>query len=119
LRAMLVVGTVEVMPTKANGKPWDLGVEGLPDPHVTVVNKTQNVRRSTATINDTLKAEFNTETVPVHEGDELYLRVVDVDVQFDDLIGEHRFRVTRAMIEKGEMELKFAQVKRMTIRFKR
>src|SRR5437867_3406288 len=44
LRAVLVVGTVEVMPTKADGKRWDVGVEGLPDPHVTVVNKTQNVR---------------------------------------------------------------------------
>jgi hypothetical protein len=119
LRAVLVVGTVEVMPTKADGKRWDVGIEGLPDPHVTVVNKTQNVRRTTDVINDTLKAVFNVDTVPVQEGDELYLRVVDVDVQFDDLIGEHRFRVTREMIEQGEMELKFGQVKRMTIRFKR
>jgi len=118
LRAVVVVGTVEVLPTKADGRRWDVGAGGLPDPRVTVVNMTQKVRRSTAMVADTLKAEFNAETVGVREGDELYFRVEDVDVQFDDLIGEYRFRVTREMIEEGELELSFAQVKRLTLRFK-
>jgi hypothetical protein len=119
LRAVLVVGTVEVLPTKANGKRWDAGMNGLPDPCVLVVNRTQGSRHRTAKVDDTLKATFDVRTVAVREGDELYLRVDDVDVQFDDLVGEHRFRVTREMIEQGELALRFGQVKRLTLRFER
>jgi hypothetical protein len=119
VRAMLVVGEVEVKPTKADGRRWDIGIEGLPDPRVYVVNRTRNFYRSTKMVKDTLRAEFNEETVEVRAGDEVYLRVDDVDVQLDDLIGEYRFRVTAEMIERGEMELSFAQVKRLTLRFRR
>jgi len=119
LRAVLVVGSVKVAPTKANGKRWDVGINGLPDPCVLVVNRTQGSRHRTARADDTLEATFDARTVAVREGDEILVRVDDVDLQFDDLIGEHRFRVSREMIERGEIELSFGQVRRLTLRFAR
>jgi len=119
LRAVLVVVSVQVAPTKANGSRWDAGFNGLPDPCVVVVNQTQGSRHRTARAEDTLEAAFDCRTVAVREGDEIQVRVDDVDLQFDDLVGEHHFRVTREMIEQGELILEFGQVKRLTLRFAR
>jgi hypothetical protein len=117
-RAVLVVESVEVLPAKADGRRWDVGWNALPDPRVTVVNRTAVTEGHTAKVVDTLKADFNLEMVRVREGDEIYVRVDDIDLQLDDLIGEHRFRVTRDCIERGELELEFGQVKCLKLRFK-
>jgi hypothetical protein len=117
--AVLFVGSVEVMPTKADGRAWDMGLSGLPDPSVTLINRTSKSRRQTHKVPDTLTAEFNARMATVREGDELYVRVEDIDLQVDDFIGEQRFTVTREMIDKGEWELEFGQVKRLTLRFRK
>lgn len=116
-RFTLILDTIELQPAKADGRKWDVGLDGLPDPRITIVNRTLGARYASATRRDVLEAEFDERTVPVREGDELYLRVEDEDVQLDDLVGEHRLRLTREMIDTGELELTFGQVKRLTLRF--
>jgi hypothetical protein len=120
-RATLVVVGLEVKPTKADGSRWDVGPRGLPDPRVLVVNRTTKERRRTRKVADSLTAAFETPTVRVREGDEVSLRVDDVDLAFDDLVGEHRFRVTREMIQGRDrtLDLAFGQVKSLTLRFDR
>jgi hypothetical protein len=120
-QATLVVVGLEVKPTKADGSRWDVGLRGLPDPRVLVVNQTTKERRRTRKVDDSLTATYQTPTVRVREGDEVYLRVDDVDLAFDDLVGEHRFRVTRDMIRgpNRTLDLAFGQVKSLTLRFDR
>lgn len=117
-RVVLIVGSLEVKPTKANGKSWD-AFNGLPDPSVTVENLTARSSYRTAKADDTLKATYDLRTVVVREGDEVRILVEDVDVQYHDAIGEHRLRVTTELLEKGEATLEFGQVKRLTLRLGR
>lgn len=116
--ATLVVGTVKVKPTKENGNHWD-ALHGHPDPRVMVVNRTRKSQYRTAMASNTLEAAFDARAVSVREGDEVYLRVDDVDVEIDDKIGEHTLRVTPEMLTKGELTLSFGQVKSLTLRFAR
>lgn len=117
VNARATVVSVRVHPVKANGRRWDVGLQGLPDLRVMVVNETRGKSRWTTQVNDSLTATFNEATVMVSPGDRLRVRVEDVDAAFHDLVGEHTFTVTKEMIAEDGVELSFGQVESLKLVF--
>jgi hypothetical protein len=72
----------------------------------------------TITVQDTYKANFNSGTLQVEAGDQIDIRVFDADPIVDDLAGKTELLLTREILEKGAVDLKFGQVRSLKLTFK-
>lgn len=115
----VVLGSVKVKATKANGDSWDIN-DGKPDIVVRLKNLSDKSIKDFASEDkeDTLVANYNVATILVIEGQEVQIEVVDKDVAVEDTIGKKRLKVTGEMIQKGSTNLSFEQVDSLTLQFK-
>lgn len=74
-------------------------------------------RRHTNVAHDTLEATFNERTLAIKSGDRIRLDVWDKDVLVDDPMGHTVLTITPAMLQQGEVVLKFGSVTTCKIRF--
>ena len=115
---VLVVKSGTIATTKANGSAWDfplVGKKALPDPYVKawVYNK-EGVKvdfGQTEVVWDSLTPVWNRDLVKMNAGQRVKIEVWDKDFKYDDLIGEHTFMLTAAMIKNGTINLSFGQVR--------
>jgi pimeloyl-ACP methyl ester carboxylesterase len=121
---LLVVQSATIAKTKADGKPWDLGVgkKAWPDPYVKIwvydADGGLSDSGETATIWDTFTPAWNHEAATVTEGCKIRLEVWDKDLKYDDLIGKYEFKLTADTIKHGELTLKFGQVEKLHLVFR-
>lgn len=121
---LLVVKSATIAKTKADGKPWDIGVgkKAWPDPYVKiwVYDADGGLADSgeTSTIWDTFTPTWNQDAATVSEGCKIRLEVWDKDVKNDDLIGKHEFKLTADTIKKGDLTLRFGQVEKLHLAFR-
>lgn len=108
--AKVFIKTVQVQPTKADGKKWDAYPFELPDLKVRIRNRTTGQVFQTPVKQDCLKATFNTPAVHVSEGDDIEITVWDNDLQFDDLVGRYSTKITAEMLKAQDLDLSFGQV---------
>ena len=111
---------LKVSETNAKGEAWDIN-NGKPDPLVTIKNLNDSSAKEfkTKTTNDVFDVDYGgLATVRAVEGDTLQISVFDSDVLKNDVIGTTKLTVTRDMITAGKHELKFEQVKSLTLEFR-
>lgn len=108
--AKVFIKTVQVQPTKADGRKWDAYPYELPDIKVRIRNRTSGQVFQTPVKQDCLKATFNTPAIYVSEGDDVEITVWDNDLQFDDLIGRYSTKITAEMLKAQDLDLSFGQV---------
>jgi hypothetical protein len=110
-RAELHLLGVRVLPTKANGRSWDVR-GGLPDPYVTITTWPGGGTYKSPVQKDTLHAVYNTPTgLRVTVGTFLQIWVKDQDTwSRDDLIGYQTIEVTEEMLRQGSIDRSFGQV---------
>lgn len=116
-KAVLAIKDLKVLPTKANGKAWDV-FGGLPDLKIVVRNNSSGQVFSSPKRMDTLHATFNADAFQIVEGDVVSLEVWDCDVKCDDLVGNSSFTVTRELLEQRHLSLAFAQVQAVVLEFR-
>jgi hypothetical protein len=114
----IVIRNVKVLPTKSEskgGKAWDV-FGGAPDLKVALINRATNSAYYTGVLKDTYSGDFDIAALWVREGDDILVRVIDEDFQFDDPIGEKTVQITPEVIEKGAIELtSFGQVESLRL----
>lgn len=110
---------VKVSETNAKGEAWDIN-KGKPDIQVKIKNLSDNSLKEFVSKekSDTFEATYNVPTVLAMEGQTLQIQVLDKDLVQHDEIGTMKVQVTRELIDKGKTELKFQQVKSLTLEFK-
>jgi hypothetical protein len=116
----VVLRHVKVAETKADGSSWDVN-GGKPDIIVTMKNLTDTAQKAVVTDEktDTFEAAYESGMVLVAEGQRLQIQVDDKDVAGNDLIGKTEFDVTADMLKKGKLTISFAQVKELTMEFRK
>lgn len=117
----VILHKVQVGATDRNGKAWNL-INGKPDIVVRLWNVSDSsvARFESERVVTTLQADFNAhETVLVKEGQELQIDVIDKGLVLEKAIGSTRFRVTHDMIKTGKLDLKFDQVEKLIIEFRK
>ena len=116
--AVLIVGTIKVRSTKANGKAWDIA-GGAPDLQVIVerTSKPKGEQHTTAVKQNVFEAAFNRKTMGVHEGDTIKIRVIDEDVGIDDEVGEVSRKISADDIKSKEVKIAFDQVDELILKF--
>ena len=67
---------------------------------------------------DTILAKLAGAALPVAAGDKVTIYVNDIDVAAHDLMGETEFEITKELLDKGELELKFNAVESLRLRIK-
>lgn len=111
----LVIKSAVIKTTKSNGTAWDIA-QGEPDPYVKafiVSGKVALQEGATQVENNTYRPTWDEVVLTVREGDDITIQVVDKDLTFDDVIGEYKFTVTRAVLAAGEHRPEFDQVKEL------
>jgi hypothetical protein len=114
----VVLTTVKVAETKADGSSWDVN-GGKPDIFVSMKNLSDKTQKEVVTDvkNDTYEATFNSKMVLVAAGHRLRILVEDKDLAANDLIGKTELEVTPEMLKKGKVTISFGQVKELTMEF--
>jgi hypothetical protein len=115
----LVLTTVKVKPTTADGKSWDPN-DGLPDIVVRMKNLDDPSAKKFVSeeMKDTLSAKFDRVTMFVREGQKVQIEVVDIDPVGEDLIGRTTLDITKEMISKGAADIGFGQVESLKLEFR-
>lgn len=111
--ADLIIRSVTVQSTKANGKAWD--ESGPPDLKVYVSAGGNSF--TTSTIQGTTSATYNKKAIKVEVGDTLEIRVSDGDVFNDDLIGSYSKTITADTIRAGVVDWSFDRVSSLQLEF--
>lgn len=115
--AKVIVKSVQVQPTKADGKKWDAPPCELPDLKVRIRNRTTGQVYQSPVKQDCLKATFDAPAIYVSQGDDLEISVLDNDLQFDDLVGRYATKVTAEMLKAQDIDLSFGQVLSLHLEF--
>lgn len=74
---------------------------------------------TTQKVDDRYVVSFEEESICVEEGDRVSIGVWDRDVTIDDRIGEMKLVITRDMLRRGRVVLKFDQVVALELGFRR
>jgi hypothetical protein len=114
----LVLTTIKVKPTTADGKAWDPS-DGKPDIIVRIKNLSDSSSKQFVSEEkkDTLSARFDVKTLNVREGDKVQFEVVDKDPVGEDLIGRTSIDITKNMLSKG-IDIGFGQVESLKAEFR-
>lgn len=110
----LIVKSVEVKTTKANGDDWD-GDGSAPDLKVEI--RIKSASHTTSVRKNTFSAEFNEKTLRVSPGDTIEVRVIDQDLAFDDPVGSYSKEVTELTLAAGVAIWSFGQVEGLALVF--
>jgi hypothetical protein len=110
---------VKVSEKNAKGEAWDIN-NGKPDLQVKIKNLSDNSLKEFVSKEkaDTFEATYDVPTVLAMEGQTLQITVLDKDLLKHDEVGTMKLQVTRELIDKGKTDLKFGQVKSLTLQFK-
>jgi hypothetical protein len=106
--AMIMLHSIELARTKANGKKWD--IDGPPDIKADIQNLTSGQKVSTNVIKNSFDATFNMQTIRACEDDTIQIIVYDVDIAQDDVAGKATMQITKDMICKKSVDWHFDQV---------
>ncbi|MFO0964420.1 MAG: hypothetical protein U0793_02365 [Gemmataceae bacterium] len=110
------LGTVIVRPTKPDGRAWDI-FGGLPDLQVIIRNLRSGDVYKSPIADDTLEHSYNVLFGKVQPGDTLEIDVWDIDLYYHDHIGLKRLDLSKEILDKGLVNLRFGQVSSLTLKF--
>lgn len=112
--ALIVVESVRVKSTKANGKDWD--DEGG-DPDLAVQISCNGDTKTTSKVSDSTVAEFGERLLRVSVGDTIVVKVIDRDALFDDAVATYPKAITNSTLDAKTADWSFGQVESLQLTF--
>jgi hypothetical protein len=113
--ADIILRSVEVYSTDANGAVWD--ESGPPDLKVYIRNQTTGESFTSSKVQDSTSAEYNQKAIRVNEGDTVVFKVIDADVFDDDTIGTYSKEFTERTLALGTANWSFGRVASLVMEF--